>query len=244
MQILQATADAAALTMRIAALVDANRPAAARHLLSAVRRLVPPSPELAQLAARVALAEGRPAHALTELDAAVAQHPDHAGLRKCRADLRRQADDTDGALADAAEAVVLDRADPAAKALLGVLLLEVGRIGDALACLQDAVAADASNPGFLQGLAAAQEADAALATLDTAIALAPWHSDLRNAAILVAVRRRDFASACRLAEQARMAGVADACAFGLMGHALSSLGRHAEAADAYAEALKLGPDDP
>jgi predicted TPR repeat methyltransferase len=29
-----------------------------------------------------------------------------------------------------------------------------------------------------------------------------------------------------------------------MGHALSSLGRHVEAAEAYAEALKLGPDDP
>jgi predicted TPR repeat methyltransferase len=30
----------------------------------------------------------------------------------------------------------------------------------------------------------------------------------------------------------------------MMGHALSSLGRHGEAGDAYAEALKLGPDDP
>ena len=46
----------------------------------------------------------------------------------------------------------------------------------------------------------------------------------------------------RLAEEARVAGVTDACTFGLMGHALSSLGRHAEAADAYAEALKLGPE--
>ncbi len=44
--------------------------------------------------------------------------------------------------------------------------------------------------------------------------------------------------------EASCAGVTDACTFGLMGHALSSLGRHGEAADAYAEALKLGPNDP
>ena len=68
-------------------------------------------------------------------------------------------------------------------------------------------------------------------------------TELRNAAVLLSLRRRDFATAVRLAEQARIAGVADAILFGLKGHALSGLGRHAEAADAYAEALKLDPDD-
>ena len=48
----------------------------------------------------------------------------------------------------------------------------------------------------------------------------------------------------RFADEAHAAGVADACLFGLKGHALSSLGKHAEAAEAYAAALKLGPDDP
>ena len=57
------------------------------------------------------------------------------------------------------------------------------------------------------------------------------------------MRRREFDAACRFAERARKAGAADACTFGLLGHALSSLGRHAEAGEAYAEALKLGPDD-
>ena len=36
----------------------------------------------------------------------------------------------------------------------------------------------------------------------------------------------------------------DACLFGLKGHAQSSLGLHPEAAESYAEALKLGPEDP
>jgi predicted TPR repeat methyltransferase len=61
---------------------------------------------------------------------------------------------------------------------------------------------------------------------------------------LLSLRGRDFCHAHQLAQEARSAGVADACTFGLMGHALSSLGRHIEASGAYAEALKLGPDDP
>jgi predicted TPR repeat methyltransferase len=58
------------------------------------------------------------------------------------------------------------------------------------------------------------------------------------------MRRRDFITAYQFAEEARVFGVADACCFGMMGHALSSLGRHTEAADAYGEAFKLGPNDP
>lgn len=58
------------------------------------------------------------------------------------------------------------------------------------------------------------------------------------------MRRRDFSCAVVLAETACRGGVADASVFGLLGHALSSLGRHEEAADAYAEALKLAPEDP
>ena len=60
MEQLQATADASALTARVLALLEANRPGAARQLLSAVRRLAPPSPVIAELAARVAAREGRP----------------------------------------------------------------------------------------------------------------------------------------------------------------------------------------
>jgi predicted TPR repeat methyltransferase len=159
-----------------------------------------------------------------------------------------QMDDKDGATADAADAVILDNADPAAKALLGVLMLELGRPADAIACLAEAVAIDPVNPVYRAGLAAAQEAndnaDAALATLEAGIATTPAQVELRNAAIMLSVRRGDFNLAHQLAEEARVAGVADACSFGLMGHALSSLGRHAEAGDAYTEALKLGPDDP
>jgi predicted TPR repeat methyltransferase len=245
---LQTTASADILTARLAALIDAGRLGAARPLLSAVRRLTPPSPALAELAARLAMREGRFDLAQTELDEAVAQAPENVGLRKCRADLRMQMDDNAGAAADAAEAVFLDSSDAAAKAVLGILMLELKRPEDAIACLAEAVGTDPANPLYREGLAAAQEAigavDSALATLTAGIAAAPGWTALRNAAILLSVRRRDFALAVQLADEACSAGVADACVFGLKGHALSSLGRHEEAGDAYVEALKLGPDDP
>lgn len=247
MEQLHATAETNALTARIAALIDAGRPAAARPLLIAVRRRAPPTPYLAELAARLALHEGRIDLALQELDAAIVETPDHAGLRKSRAEVRMLIGDQDAAARDAAEAVILDSGDPAAKAMLGILMLELKSPAAAVACLGEAVASDPRNPFYRESLAAAQEAngeiDAALATLDTGIAAMPARVELRNAAIMLSIRRRDFTTAHTIAEAARVTGVADACSFGLMGHALSSLGRHAEAASAYADALKLGPED-
>ena len=247
MEKLQTTVNAEALTARLASLIEADRLGAARPLLLAARRLAPPSPRLAELGARLAMRERRLDLAREELDEAVAQAPEHAGLRRCRAELHRQMGDREGAARDAAEAVILDGTNTSAKALLGVLMLELNRPADAIACLSEAVATEPTNPVYRENLAAAHEAagddDAAFATLTAGIAAAPGRVELRNAATLLSIRRRDFAMAVQLAEEARVAGVVDACLFGLKGHALSSLARHAEAADAYAEALKLGPND-
>jgi predicted TPR repeat methyltransferase len=247
MQKLQAATDADALARRAAQLMSAGRLGAARPLLAAARRLTPGALGLADLTARLALLSDTPEAATEELDAAIAAAPEHAGLRMRRAELRRDLGDLDGATRDAAEAVVLDRGDPVAKALLGVLMLDLHRHADAIACLAEAVADVPANPAFVAALAAAQEAagaqDAALATLQHGIAGVPGAITLHNAAILLCVRRRDFQQAIRLAEAARQLGIADACSFGLLGHALSSLGNHAAAGDAYAEALKLGPQD-
>src|ERR1700688_4796060 len=119
METLQTTPNAEALMARLASLIDAGRLGAARPLLSAVRRLAPPSPQLATLSARLAMREGQCDVAQTALDEAVRQAPEHAGLRKCRADLRMQMDNREGAAADAAEAVILDSSDHVAKGLLG-----------------------------------------------------------------------------------------------------------------------------
>jgi predicted TPR repeat methyltransferase len=247
MDLFDTTADPETLTRRADELLGAQRPGAARALLAAAQRLAPRAPRMASLAARLEMREGRPAASLAALGQAIAVAP-RADLYMLRADARRQLGDLAGAVADAAEAVIHDRHDPAAKALLGVLMLELGRPEDAVRCLAEAVDAAPANPAFREGLAdalvAAGQPDAAAATYAAGIAAAPGSLELRNAAIMLAVRQRDFANAVALAEAAREVGIADACTFGLKGHALCGLGRHEEAADAYADALKLGPDDP
>jgi predicted TPR repeat methyltransferase len=248
MNLLPATADVDSLIQRISELLDTGRVGTARPLLAAARRMTAPSPGLAQLAARIAFQDGAMEQAQQELDLAVTMAPEHAGLRKWRADLRRQMGDLDGATRDAAEAVILDRRDPGAKALLGAMMLQLGRAPEAVACLAEAVAGDPVDPAFREALAAAQEAsgdaESALGTLMAGIVAAPNVVGLCNAAALLCIRRRDFRRAVHIAESARAAGIADACLFGLMGHALSSLGQHEAAMDAYREALKLQPDDP
>ena len=245
---LKATCQPEALLNRVDALIKSGHAGAARSLLAAARRLSPASPRYAELAAQLAMSEGHLDTARSELDAAIAYAPASPSLRKLRAEVRRKLDDCAGAAEDAAEAVVLAPRDPIAKALLGVLMLDLQRAGDAVACLREAVAAEPANPAFHEALAAAHDMagnpDAALATLADGITAAPAHVGLRNAAALLCVRHRDFVKAVCLAEEARVAGAMDACLFGLKGHALSSLGRHDEASEAYTEALKLGPEDP
>ncbi len=247
MDLFDATADSETLTRRADELLGAQRVGAARALLAAAQRLTPRAPRTASLAARLEMREGRPAASLAALGQAIAVAP-RTELFMLRADARRQLGDLAGAAADAADAVIHDRHDPAAKALLGVLMLDLGRPEDAVRCLAEAVDAAPANPTYREGLAAALVAagrpEAAAATYAAGIDAAPGSLELRNAAILLAVRERAFASAVALAEAARVVGIADACTFGLKGHALASLGRHAEAADAYADALRLGPEDP
>ena len=248
MQMVHATADPLALVQRVGALIEAGRAAAAAPLLAAARRLIEPSPELSQLAARLAESQGSLDLARAELDAAIVNEPGHAALLKQRASLCQRMGDLDRAARDASEAVILNPADPDAKALLGSTLLSLGRSAEAVICLAEACASTPGNAAFREALAIATETNGdpalALDILRAGLSPAGGALNLRNAAILFCIRHRDFTTAITLAEEGRAAGTVDACLFGLQGHALSSLGQHTEAAEAYADALKLGPDDP
>jgi predicted TPR repeat methyltransferase len=239
---------AAALLARVRALAGSGRIKAARPLLAAARRRGADPDEADLIEGGLLLHAVRVGDALALFDAAVARNPEHSALREARARARLLADDPLGAACDAAEAVTFAPADPAAKATLGIAMSELGHLDDAMACLAEAVRADPRNHGFRLALAhtldQAGQLDAAEATLEAGIALAPAAaSPLWSAAARRAIALGDFGKALALCRAARGAGVVDPCLLGMQAHALSSLGEHDAAADAYEEALQLAPED-
>lgn len=240
-------ADPDALMERISEMILHGRLGVARPLLAAVERLTEPSARRDELSAWLLMRENRVDEAAETLGLALARAPDDAPLRRRRAELRIMNGDLAGAAEDAAEAVTLAPGDANGKALLGTAMLGLGFAEDAAACLREAVSGAPRVPLYHQVLAAAREALGDLAgateTLERGLAANPCSVSLWTASVLHRVRQRDFTGALEVCERARADGVADACLCGLKGHSLSSLGRHEEAADAYADALKLGPDD-
>jgi predicted TPR repeat methyltransferase len=246
------TATQEQLCGRAETLLRQGRVAAARPLITVLGRMSAAQERVADLSARLAILEGRLGDATRELDAAIASLEEDGGraapLYRLRADVRIRGGDWVGAAADAASAVIADRSDPLSKALLGAVLMELGRFDDAIVCLDEAVTSAPQTVAYRTALAEAyarshRPADAAT-ILDGAIARFPRDASLRVARILLAVRQRDFEFAVDVARSACADGAADARVHGLLGHALSSIGQHEAAGTAYAEALKLAPEDP
>ncbi len=236
-----------ALIDQAATFARTGRFAAARALLAAIRRQDGAGPAVEETEARVCMGEGRLPEARAALDRAIAAAPGTAGLHLLRADLRARMDDLPGAALDASEALVLAPRDAGAKAMLGLVMLELGETADALACLREAVrdapGVAAHWQGMAEALRRAGDPAAAAEAFDAGIQAVPRHAGLRAAAMTLALHARDFARAEALGTAALAAGATDACVLGLHGHALSHLGRHEAAGDAYREALKLAPED-
>lgn len=236
------------LAAQVRGMIRDGRALAARHLLDALRRRGLAGDEATALEARVLALEGHGAAALRLVGAALARADAAAALYLCRAELHLRDGNHAAAATDAAEAVLRDPARADAKGCLGMALAQLGRFREAVACLREAVAADPRRADWQQCLVYAFEmsgaAEEAARALAAAVAANPGQVGLRIAAILRQMHRGDHAAAAALAMAARRDGVADACVLGLLGHALSSLGRHGEAALVYEEARKLAPEDP
>jgi predicted TPR repeat methyltransferase len=260
-------ADHDSLIGHIDRLLHSDRPAAARPLLMALKRRAPHLSRIVELEAQLLLCEGQYVAALDVLDMALAQpaptevdpaspyggSTEHAVEKLRRANLhllRGQIhvgfNDIARAIDDTAAAIMLDPAAPAAKLRLGVLLTQIGRFDEAIACLRESLNGQCV-PDVFRGLATAYERSGrhteATAALNEAIRLWPKDRELRAAAMLRAIRARDYREAVTVAETARRDGAISAEIFAMMGHALTTLGAHSEAAAAYRDALKFAPDD-
>ena len=247
MAIAQTAPALARLTEQANNFARSGRFIAARSMLAAIRKQHDGTAEIDEIEARVCIGEGRIGEACAALNQAIARTPGEARFHLLRADVRARMDDLAGAARDASEAVCLRPEDPSAKAMLGLLLLELDETDDALACLRESVRdeprAAPSWRGLSEALRRSGDPIGAAAALDAAIQHIPGNVGLRTAAMVLALGERDFERACELGAAARAAGVSDACVFGLHGHTLSHLTRHAEASEAYQEALKLAPED-
>jgi predicted Zn-dependent protease len=165
------------LVARINDYIAAGRTGPAKALLSALRRLAPGAPFVSEVAARLAIVQGDLQAAQMELDAALSSYPDDPALRKCRADVRHRRGDLIGAVQDAAEAVIAAPNEPTGKAILGILMMELGRTHDAVACLREALAANPAAAAIREALACAlvahDDPDAGAAILAEGITLTP-----------------------------------------------------------------------
>lgn len=239
---------ATALLGQAQACIAGSRLRAARALLAAAQALGVAPAAAREAEWRILSGEGRAAEARALLDAALRDDPGDVPNRLRRADALLAAGDHHAACADAAAAVLARPDLPAARAMLGRALVHAGRLGEARPCLEEAVRDAPGDPqarlSLTHCLVQLGDAAAAQAVLEAGLLAAPRHVGLRSAAILLHLQCGRFARAEALADAARRDGVADACILGLLGHARSSLGDHARAADAYAEARKLAPDDP
>ncbi len=240
--------DPLALEAKARALLEQGRPGAARPIIAALRPAGANGTTIAEMKARLRFAEGQVHEAVSILDTGLEETGPCLALYLTRAELHLLSGNPAGAASDAAEAVILARDNAAGKALLGRSLLQLGRAADAVTCLEEALAACPRATPVRLDLAAALDAaarpEASEAVIADGIALDPGNAALRSAALHRRICAKDFAAAVSMAASARRSAALDASGYGLMGHALSSLGRYDEAADAYVEALKLAPEDP
>lgn len=223
-----------------------RRPADAALLLSRAAELPGAPAEAHGLLAEALLETGETEAALLAADAALALREEGA-LRLLRARIRRALGQTDGAMDDAAAAVMADPTDREAKALLANCLSEAGRHDDAIFLFHQVFVAEPEAPHRAAMLAMAMMRGGRHAAAEELFALA--HSMAPYARGIVPLRAQnlllggDAAGAIVLIEAALGRQQSEAALFSVLGQAHQRLGQAAAAAAAYAEAARLDPSN-
>ena len=240
--------DPLALAAKARGFLGEGRRGAARPLVRALRP-AGAAPEIAaELEARLLAADGEIPEAVSVLEAAMVDCQRSPSLHLLRAELRLQAGDAVAAALEAADLVIADPSDADAKEFLGRTLLQLGRPSEATRCLGEVLRvrpdSESLRLSLAYALASAGEPEGADEVLADGIALNPPSSALRSAAMSHRLHARDWESVVAMAASARKHAALDAAGWASLGHALRSLGRQGDAADAYATAAKLAPEDP
>ncbi|MBL6454521.1 tetratricopeptide repeat protein [Belnapia sp. T6] len=222
-----------------------RRPGEALPMLDRLARLPGLERPATLLRGEALAALGRLEEAEAAADLALAQDPECPMARQLRARIRLAGGQGDGAVEDAAAAVMAAPWDPAAKALLGTALLERRSFDEAIWFLGEAMASDPGNPGIRARLGQAfmragrhEAAAELLAACCAAEPAHPGHAALRAQNTLLT---GDAAAAAALAREALAACGADPSLHSVLAHALVAMGRMTEAAPHFAAAARLAP---
>ncbi|WP_206930695.1 methyltransferase domain-containing protein [Roseococcus thiosulfatophilus] len=245
---IHATPDTTALRLldRGRDLLRDRRPADAALLLSRAASLPAAPAEAHGLLAEALMESDDAPAALIAADAALSLRDD-AALRLLRARIRRALGHADGAMDDAAAAVMATPSDRDAKALLATCLSEAGRHDEAIFLFHQAFVAEPEAPHRSAMLAMAMMRGGRHAAAEELYALA--HSMAPYARGILPLRAQnvllggDPHKAIALIEGALGRQQGEAALYSVLGQARQRLGQAEAAAEAYAEAARLDPTD-
>lgn len=178
-------------------------------------------------------------------DAALAKATEDVPLRRLRAHIRLARGHHAGAAEDAATAVMAAPGDTAGRLLLATALLEEGRHDEAIWFLGEAWRADPGNPALQarlgQAFMRAGRHEAAAELLAHCEQQAPWTPGIAALRAQAALLADDAPEAEHLARASLARGIVEGAVHSVLGHALVTQDRLAEAGPHFAAAARLSP---
>ncbi len=225
---------------RISTLLAEHRPNAVKPLLAALLKLAPEHEKLPLLCADYWCEMQDIPQALAVLQEAICKKPTNAALWLRQAEIFSGAGRSADAVQSAAQTVLLAPDSHAAKARLGLALMQFGQFDEALPCLMESISALPANAEIALALAALSPATA-IEVLNHAIVYTPLAVGLRNALARRYLCSEQAAQAIRVALQAVGDGIADVQTHCLLAFAQMQESHWGDAAVSAGRAQSMAP---